>query len=170
MELSLHSRWQVDPSLSTWPSQVPLQNGYEALDVESQSTGGVDVGPSTPEVLPRSERPTPCITTTSTRKKSRVIIATDFLLKGREGPICQTDLPLREVCCLPGTWVKDAGRRPLSLAQPLNCYPLLVFHVGGHEARTHSPRVIKRNFKALWRLVRESGAQLIFLLSPSSCG
>ncbi|KAK4819205.1 hypothetical protein QYF61_026821 [Mycteria americana] len=51
---------------------VPLYNRYEALDVECQSTDDVDDGPSTPEVLPISERPNPPIKTTCTRKKRRV--------------------------------------------------------------------------------------------------
>ncbi|GAB0188521.1 pyruvate dehydrogenase protein X component, mitochondrial [Grus japonensis] len=46
-------------SLPTLPSQVPLYNRYEALDVEGQSMDDVDDGPSTPEVLPKSEDPPP---------------------------------------------------------------------------------------------------------------
>ncbi|GAB0209336.1 hypothetical protein GRJ2_003399300 [Grus japonensis] len=57
-------------SLPTSPSQVPLYNRYEALAVEGQLMDDVDDGPSTPEMSPRSERPTPHIMTTSTRKKS----------------------------------------------------------------------------------------------------
>ena len=41
------------PSLPTWPSQVPLYNRYEALEVEGQSMEDVDDGPSIAEVLPR---------------------------------------------------------------------------------------------------------------------
>ena len=59
MEASPCSGWQTNHSLPTSPSQVPLYNRYEALDVEGQSIDDVDDGPSTPEVLPRSERPTP---------------------------------------------------------------------------------------------------------------
>ena len=44
-------------SLATSSTQVTLYNRYEALDVEGQSMDDVDDGPSTPEVLPRSERP-----------------------------------------------------------------------------------------------------------------
>ena len=55
------------PFLTTSPSQVPL---YEALNVEDQSMDDVDDGPSTPEVLQRSERPTPSIMTTSMRNKN----------------------------------------------------------------------------------------------------
>ncbi|KAK4830595.1 hypothetical protein QYF61_012021 [Mycteria americana] len=61
-------------SLPTSPSQLPLYNRYEALDVEGQSKDDVDDSPSTPEVLPRSERPTSHITTTSMRKKRWVVV------------------------------------------------------------------------------------------------
>ncbi|GAB0181413.1 hypothetical protein GRJ2_000606600 [Grus japonensis] len=123
----------------------------------------VDDGPSTLEVSPRSERPTPCIVTTSMRKKRRVIVVGDSRLRGTEGPMCQTDHLLREVCCLPGTWVKDITRKFPSLVQPSDYCPLLLFHVSADEATMLSPRVIKRDFGALGQLVRESGAQVIFI-------
>jgi len=104
----------------------------------------------------------PCITTTSTRKKRWVIVVGDTLLKGTEGSICQTDPPLREVCCLPGARVKGITRKLPSLVRPSDYSPLLLFHLGGDEAATHSPRAIKRDFRALGHLVRESGAWAIF--------
>jgi len=68
MEVHLQGGRQTT-SLPTSPSQVPLYNRYEALDVEGQSMDEVDDGLSTLEVLPRSEVPIPCITTSCTRKK-----------------------------------------------------------------------------------------------------
>jgi len=38
----------------------------------------------------------------------------------------------------------------------------VLFHAGGDEVAVCRPRVIKRDFRALGRLVRESGAQVIF--------
>ena len=116
-----------------------MYSRYEALGVEGQS---MDDGPSTPEVLPRSERPTRCILSTSTRKKRQVIVVGDCLLRGTEGPICRTDPPLREVCCLPGTRVKDMTKKLRSLVQPLDYYPLLHFHMGSNEVATRSPQAI----------------------------
>lgn len=49
-----------------------------------------------------------------------------------------------------------------SLVQPFDYYPLLLFHVGGDEDATHCPRTIKRDFRALGWLVRESGAKVTF--------
>jgi len=40
--------------------------------------------------------------------------------------------------------------------------PLLLFHMGGDEVAVRGPRVIKRDFRALGWLVRESEAQVIF--------
>ena len=91
-----HAQGGRTPSLPTSPSRVPLYDRYEALDVEGQSMDDVDDGPSPPEVLPRSERPSPCITTTSTRKKRWVIVVGDSLLRGAEGRTCRTGPPLRE--------------------------------------------------------------------------
>ena len=100
--------------------------------------------------------------TTSTRKTRQVIVVGDSLLRGTEGPICRTDPPLWEACCLPGARVKDITRKLPSLVRPSDYYPLLLFHVGGDEVAMRSPRAIKRDFRALGRLVRESGAQVIF--------
>ncbi|KAK4810734.1 hypothetical protein QYF61_007708 [Mycteria americana] len=38
-----------------------------------------------------------------------VVVTQD--MKGTEGPICRLDPLLREVCCLPGAWVKDVKRK-----------------------------------------------------------
>jgi len=42
--------------------------------------------------------------------------------------------------------------------QPSNYYPLLVFH----KVAVHRPRVIKRDFRTLGRLLKKSGEQVIF--------
>ena len=69
---------------------------------------------------------------------------------------------LREVCCLPGAQVKDITRKLPSLVRSSDYYQLLLFHMGGDEATTSSPRASRRDFRALGQLVRESGAQVIF--------
>lgn len=86
-------------SLPTVPSQVSLYIRHETPDLECQSMDDVNVGPSAPL---RVRKPTLHIMTTSTGKKSWVIVVSDFLLRVTEGPICQTDPLLRDVCCLPG--------------------------------------------------------------------
>ena len=108
---------------------MPLYNGYASLDVEDQSMDDVNDGLSTPEVLPRSERPTPHITTTSTRKKRWVIVVGGSLLRGTEGPICRTDPPLREVYYLPGARVKDSL---------------------GNFLASYGPRTIAHYYSSMW--------------------
>ncbi|KAK4810710.1 LOW QUALITY PROTEIN: hypothetical protein QYF61_007684, partial [Mycteria americana] len=135
------------------PPCPPHLPRYEALEVEGQSMEDGDDSPSTPEVSPRSEERTSRTNTTSTRKRRWVIVVGNSLLRGTEGPICWMDPPLREVCCLPGARVKDITRILPSLVRPSDYYPLLLFHVGGDEAATRSPRAIKRDFRALGQLL-----------------
>ncbi|GAB0208393.1 hypothetical protein GRJ2_003305000 [Grus japonensis] len=149
-------------SLPTSPSHVPLYNMYQALAVEGHSREDMDDSQATPEVAPRPERPMPRVVTTPTKKKRRVIVVGDSLLKGTEGPICRADPPLREVCCLPRARVKDITRKLPSLVQPSDYYPLLLLHVGGDEAVTHNAKAIKRDFRVLGQSLKGSGAQVIF--------
>ncbi|KAK4815696.1 hypothetical protein QYF61_006679 [Mycteria americana] len=100
---------------------VPLHNRYEALEVGGQAMEDGDDSPSTPEVSPRADERTSRINTTSTRKRRRVIVVGDSLLRGTEGPICRTDPPLREVCCLHGARVKDVTRILPSLGKENLC-------------------------------------------------
>jgi len=57
-----------------------------------------------------------------------------------------------------------------SLVQPSDYYPLLLFHVGSDEAVVSSPRIIKRDLRALAWPVRESGAQVVFCSVLSVAG
>lgn len=43
--------------------------------------------------------------------------------------------------------------------------PLLLFHMGANENAIRSPKVIKRDFRALGRLEKGSVAQVVFLSS-----
>ena len=152
------------PSLPTMsPTPVPLKNRSEVLVEEGQSNEDVDDGQSTPEMSPQLEWCTARITTTTPRKKRRVMVVGDSFLRRTEGPICRVDPPHREVCCLPGARLKDITRKLPRLIQSSGYSPLLIFLVGGgEEAATHRPRAIKGDFRALGRLVRESGTPVIF--------
>lgn len=72
------------------PPKCLYYNRHEARDVESLSIDDVGDGPSTPEVLPRSER--------LTRKKRQVV--GNSLLRGTDGPIWWTDPMMRSHCGL----------------------------------------------------------------------
>jgi len=49
-------------------------------------------------------------------------------------------------------------------------YPLLVMQVGEDEITERSPKAIKRDFRALGRLVEGSGVQVVFSSIPSVAG
>ena len=144
------------------PSQVPLHNRYEALELEG--LGAVDVGesPSVQERLPKASQSAPCFATTSVRRKRRAVIIGDSLLRGTKGPIFCSDPSHREVCCLPGVWVRDVARNISCLIKPSNYYPLLVFHIGNEEVGRSGPLAIKRDFRAPGRLLNGLGAQAVF--------
>lgn len=69
--------------------------------------GDVDDKQPIPEVLPQSGRASSCIATSSTRKKRWVAVAGDSLIKGAEGPVCWVVPHHREVCSVPGAWIRD---------------------------------------------------------------
>ncbi|GAB0209002.1 hypothetical protein GRJ2_003365900 [Grus japonensis] len=138
----------------------PLEEG--ALAVEGHLSEDMDDSQATPEVAPRPKRPMPRVVTTPTKKKRRVIVIGDSLLKGTEGLICRAGPPLREVCCLPRACVKDIARKLPSLVRPSDYYPLLLLHVGGDEAETCTTKAIKRDFRLLGQSLKDSGAQVIF--------
>jgi len=79
---------------------LPLRNRYGALESEGQANEDVGEGPS--GGLPRTSQSASCVTTASTKKKRRVIVIGDSLLRGMDSPICRPDPSHREVCCLPG--------------------------------------------------------------------
>jgi len=115
--------------------------------------------------------PPPVLLPSSTMKQRRVLVLAHSLLKRTEDPICRADPPHREVCCLPGAQLRDITRKLPSLVQPSDYCLLLLFHVGGDKVAIRSPGVIKRDFRDLGWLVRESGAQAIFSsLLPAAGG
>lgn len=71
---------------------------------------GVEGGP--PVRLPQVKQSAPHLKTASAWKERRVVVTGGSLLRGTEGPICWPDPTRREVCCLPGVWVRDISRKP----------------------------------------------------------
>jgi len=70
----------------------------------------------------------------------------------------------------PGAWVRDVARKLPGLVRPSDSYTLLVVQVGGDEIAERSPKAIKRDFRALGRLVEGSGTQVVFSSIPSMAG
>lgn len=128
-------------------SQVPLQNRYEALELKDQADDSQDEDLS--GGLIRTSQSTRRITATGIKKERRVIVVGDSLLKGTKDLVFQLDPSHREVCCLPGAWVRDITKRLLGLIHPSDYSPLLAAQVGSNEVDEKSPRAIKKDFKAL---------------------
>lgn len=129
--------------------------------MEGHSVEDVNDSPNTPEVPPRSEGPTPCIITSSMRKKRQITAVGDSLLSRTGGLILRADPPHREGCFLSGSWVMDITRKLPSLVQPSDYSLLLIAHVGKEEAASHSPRMNKGDYRALGLFLRASGTQVI---------
>ena len=156
------------PSRPSSAPQVPLQNRFEALNLEGEVSEGVEGGP--PVRLPRAKRSTPRLKTASARKDRRVVVIGDSLLRGTEGPICRPDPTRREVCCLPGARVRDIARKLPGLIGPSDYYPLLIVQAGSDEVAERSLRSIKEDFRGLGRVVEGTGVQVDFSSLPSVAG
>lgn len=62
---------------------------------------------------------------------------------------------------MPGAWVRDVAGNITCLVKPSDYYPILVFHIGNEEVGKRNSQ-IKRDFRALGRLLKGSGAQVVF--------
>ena len=58
--------------------------------------------------------------------------------------------------------MRDVTKRLPSLVQSTDYYPLLLFHVGTSDTARSSLRNIKKDYRALGAVVRDSGAQVVF--------
>ena len=144
------------------PSWVPLHNRYEALELDRLGAADVGDSPSVQERLLKTSQSAPCFATMSVRKKRRAVVIGDSLLRGPKSPIGCLDPSHREVCCLPGAWMRDVTRNITHLVKTSDYYPLLVFRIGNEEVGERSSQTIKRDFRALGRFLKESGAQAVF--------
>ena len=75
-----------------------------------------------------------------------------------------------EVCCLPEAWVKDLMAKLPALVRPKDYYYFLVFQVGNDDITRRSPKAMKRAFRALGKLIKQLGAQIVFSSIPSVGG
>ena len=96
------------------------------------------------------------------RRKRRVIVIGDSILRGTEGPICRQDPSAREVYCLPGAKIQDAKGMLQSIIQPTDYYPMVLVHVGTNDAARRAPDRLMEDYHALGGVLREMGAQAVF--------
>uniref|UniRef100_R7VVZ9 Uncharacterized protein n=1 Tax=Columba livia TaxID=8932 RepID=R7VVZ9_COLLI len=159
-----HRRRRV-PAVTTPPSQIPLHNSHEALQVQPNNNMEED-GSTKLKVPQRTSRSAPSIKTAAIKKKKMGRCHR----KGTEGSVCRPDPLLREVWCLPGARVKDMKRKLPVLERPSDYFPLLIFQVGSNETAIGNPKAIIRDFRALGGLVKGSGAQVVFSSAPLVAG
>lgn len=76
-----------------------------------------------------------------------------------EAPICHPDPISRQVCCVPGALIRDAAER-----LPDCCYALLVVHMAVSDIESSSLKSIKKDYRALGKVVRGPRAQIVFSL------
>lgn len=88
------------------PSQVPLQNKYDALELEGQANDSGDAGLS--GELTKTSQSTRWITTTGAKKERKVIVVGNSIMRGTEGSVSQLDLSHREIFCFPGAQVRES--------------------------------------------------------------
>jgi len=119
-------------------------------------------------VLLRSERPTShnktCIKTRAKKKQQQVTVMSDSLLCQTEGHVCGLDPIFQEVSCLPEAQIRDVTTRLKVLVQHSDYYPFLFFHVGTNDVTIKSLRSNKRYFRAMERMLKNSGTQAVFSL------
>lgn len=166
MESVSCSVWRMTPFPPTSPLLVSLHNMCEALGHKGQLNVETEESPS--RGMSRLSHLSPRLQTDSVKDKRRIIFIGVSLLSETEGLIWQPDPAHREVCCLPGTQVRDITRKLPSLVWPSDYYLLLIFQVGHDEGVERILRAIKRNFRALGRLVYGVRAQVVCSSIPSA--
>ncbi|XP_075757100.1 uncharacterized protein LOC142818831 isoform X1 [Pelodiscus sinensis] len=120
------------------------------------------------ESSPTVEETRPCTTkveqspATTARRKRRVVVVGDSLLRGTEAPICRPDSSSREVCCLPGARIRDVTEALSRIIRPSDYYPMLLIHVGTNDTARCDTERIKCGYRALGVRVKEFGAQVVF--------
>ena len=96
-----HHRQRSQP---TSVPQVPLRNGFEALELEGEVIVIADVVRGPAERLSRVRWSTLHLKTASAKKDGRVDVIGDTLLCETGVPEWQPNPTQREVCCLPRGW------------------------------------------------------------------
>lgn len=152
------------------PAQLPLPRRHEAQGGAGEGCKKREEEVSVQVHPPGSDQQRPhskCSIKTSAMKKQQWVVVRggNSFLKGTEVPICRPDPLHRKVCCLPGAQI----RKLLSIIQPSEYNPLL-FQMSANDRATGSLRPIKRDFRALGRQLKDSGAQIVFSSIPPVMG
>ncbi|XP_075208143.1 uncharacterized protein LOC142313042 [Anomaloglossus baeobatrachus] len=142
---------------------IPLRNQYQALPDEKDDPPHQDKTLLTKNILESTQSPLGWRKKNVVeKKKRRVVVMGDSLLRGTEAAICRPDMTSREMCCLPGAKIKDVSDRISELLRPTDDYPFLLIHVGTNDTARNELETICSDFEDLGKKVKELGAQVVF--------
>ena len=105
------------PPLPTPPSQVPLQNRFEALEIERPVAE--EKVESVPRRMPRARRSTPRLRAASTKKDRRVIVVGDSILREQRALFVGLTLPVGKSAASLGPGSGTLPRKPSAWYGPL---------------------------------------------------
>lgn len=83
------------------------------------------------------------------------------------GTICRLHVFSWKVCCLPGAHIRDVTEKLPSFIQSTDYHLLLLFQMGTSDTVGRSLRSIKKDYRALEVVVKDSGSQGAFLINPA---
>ncbi|XP_059571010.1 uncharacterized protein LOC132244080 isoform X2 [Alligator mississippiensis] len=96
------------------------------------------------------------------RRRRRVLVIGDSILRGTEGPICRQDPSTREVYCLPGAKIRDVKEVIQARIKPTDYCPMVLVHVGTNDAARRTPDHLMADYHALGGVLKGFGAQVLF--------
>ncbi|XP_053898073.1 cytosolic Fe-S cluster assembly factor NUBP1 isoform X1 [Malaclemys terrapin pileata] len=150
--------------------EIQVSNRFHVLSTGTNAESGVD---DTSEGREQKENPSigrhemHCpkdggFTATTPKRRRRVVVVGDSLLRGTESSICHPDRENREVCCLPGARIHDVMERLPRLIKPSDRYPFLLLHVGTNDTAKNDLEQITADYVALGRRIKDFRAQVVF--------
>ncbi|KAJ7399311.1 hypothetical protein BTVI_116089 [Pitangus sulphuratus] len=89
--VTANTRRKVPPPEKLASRTGTFYNRYEDMELEGQTSDELDKGPFGIEGFPKATPPVPHIMTSSVKRKRRVVVIGDSLLKEMEGLICRPD-------------------------------------------------------------------------------
>ncbi|XP_073171140.1 uncharacterized protein [Lepidochelys kempii] len=151
-------------------TQIQVSNRFRVLSTGTNAEGGPDdtsEGREQKETPPvgRHEMHCPRVggsMTTAPKRRRRVVVVGDSLLRGTESSICRPDQENREVCCLPGAKIRDVTERLPRLIKPSDRDSFLLLHMGTNDTAKNDLEQITADYVALGKRIKEFETQVVF--------
>ncbi|CAM5160534.1 unnamed protein product [Natator depressus] len=151
-------------------TQIQVSNHFHVLSKGTNAESGLDAtseGREQKETPPIGRHDMHCprvggSMTTAPKRRRRVVVVGDSLLRGTESSIFRPDRENREVCCLPGARIHNVTEKLPRLIKPSDLYPFLLLHVGTNDTAKNDLERITADYVALGRRIKEFEAQVVF--------